>query len=69
MRPFPLKMAVSYSYKQNKPLFRRKFSMRKNLTEVVFILDRSGSMSGLEMDTIPLAGRRCDHRSSIRGVG
>ena len=26
--------------------------MRKNLTEVVFILDRSGSMSGLEMDTI-----------------
>ena len=26
--------------------------MRKNLTELVFILDRSGSMSGLEMDTI-----------------
>lgn len=52
MRPFPLKMAVSYSYKQNKPLLRRKFSMRKNLTEVVFILDRSGSMSGLEKDTI-----------------
>ena len=26
--------------------------MRKNLTEVVFILDRSGSMSGLERDTI-----------------
>lgn len=26
--------------------------MRKGLTEVVFILDRSGSMSGLEMDTI-----------------
>ena len=26
--------------------------MRKNLTEVVFILDRSGSMSGLETDTI-----------------
>ena len=52
MRPFPQKMAVSYSYKQNKPLLRRKFSMRKNLTEVVFILDRSGSMSGLEKDTI-----------------
>ena len=52
MRPFPLKMVVSYSYKQNKPLLRRKFSMRKNLTEVVFILDRSGSMSGLEKDTI-----------------
>ena len=26
--------------------------MKKNLTEVVFILDRSGSMSGLESDTI-----------------
>ena len=26
--------------------------MKKNLTEVVFILDRSGSMSGLEEDTI-----------------
>ena len=26
--------------------------MRKILTEIVFILDRSGSMSGLEQDTI-----------------
>lgn len=26
--------------------------MRKNLTEIVFILDRSGSMGGLEADTI-----------------
>ena len=26
--------------------------MKKNLTEMVFILDRSGSMSGLEDDTI-----------------
>ena len=26
--------------------------MKKNLTELVFILDRSGSMAGLEMDTI-----------------
>ncbi|MBQ8692852.1 MAG: hypothetical protein IJ520_06875, partial [Synergistaceae bacterium] len=26
--------------------------MRKDLTEVVFILDKSGSMSGLEGDTI-----------------
>ena len=26
--------------------------MRKNLTEIVFILDRSGSMAGLEGDTI-----------------
>jgi len=26
--------------------------MKKNLTELVFILDRSGSMAGLEGDTI-----------------
>ena len=26
--------------------------MRKGLTEIIFILDRSGSMSGLEADTI-----------------
>lgn len=26
--------------------------MKKNATELVFILDRSGSMSGLETDTI-----------------
>ena len=26
--------------------------MRKNLTEIVFVLDRSGSMNGLEADTI-----------------
>jgi uncharacterized protein YegL len=31
---------------------RRICIMRKGLTEVVFILDRSGSMSGLEADTI-----------------
>ena len=32
--------------------------MRKNLTEVVFILDRSGSMSGLEKDRKERQGRR-----------
>ena len=26
--------------------------MKKNLTEIIFLLDRSGSMSGLEKDTI-----------------
>ena len=26
--------------------------MKKDLTEIVFILDRSGSMAGLELDTI-----------------
>ncbi len=31
---------------------RRKNEMKKNLTEMVFILDKSGSMSGLEKDTI-----------------
>ena len=31
---------------------RRIINMKKDLTELVFILDRSGSMSGLESDTI-----------------
>ena len=31
---------------------REGFLMKKNLTEMVFILDRSGSMAGLEQDTI-----------------
>ena len=32
--------------------FRGQFFMKKNLTELVFIVDRSGSMGGLESDTI-----------------
>jgi len=31
---------------------REDFKMKKNLTEMVFILDKSGSMAGLEKDTI-----------------
>lgn len=31
---------------------KEDFIMKKNLTELVFILDKSGSMSGLEKDTI-----------------
>ena len=31
---------------------RRAIQMKKNLTEMVFILDKSGSMAGLEADTI-----------------
>ena len=27
-------------------------TMKKNITELIFILDRSGSMAGLESDTI-----------------
>ena len=34
------------------PIQQEDRNMKKNLTEVVFILDRSGSMSGLESDTI-----------------
>ena len=43
-------------YRDSKPcrveIFCEDKHMRKNLTEIVFILDRSGSMSGLERDTI-----------------
>ena len=38
--------------------------MRKNLTEIVFVLDRSGSMNGLEADTI--GGYRGRERISRR---
>ena len=43
--------------------------MKKNLTEIVFILDRSGSMSGLEADTIGRSeerrvGKECRSRWS-----
>ena len=38
--------------------------MRKGLTELVFIIDRSGSMHGLEADTIG-ASTRC---STSRGA-
>ena len=50
------------AYEATKPLFidvtiktsneREVFIMKNNTTELVFILDRSGSMSGLEADTI-----------------
>lgn len=32
--------------------------MKKNLTELVFILDKSGSMAGLENDTISTPWRQ-----------
>lgn len=39
--------------------------MNKNLTEIIFLLDRSGSMSGLERDTIggfnSFLERQCQH--------
>ena len=31
---------------------KEEIKIRNNITEMVFILDRSGSMSGLESDTI-----------------
>lgn len=44
--------------------------MKKNLTEIVFILDRSGSMSGLEADTIGgynslLKKQKCEEGEAI----
>jgi uncharacterized protein YegL len=41
---------ISYYYIINK--LKEMDGMDKNLTEVVFLLDRSGSMAGLESDTI-----------------
>lgn len=41
--------------------------MRKNLTEIVFILDRSGSMSGLEADTIGGFNAMIEKQKSVEG--
>ena len=41
--------------------------MRKNLTELVFILDRSGSMSGLEDDTIGGFNAMLDKQKQAEG--
>ena len=47
---------------------KEETNMKKGLTEMLFILDRSGSMHGLEKETIggsKKSGRhrRCQHRS------
>ena len=57
MRPF---MRLTFIYlscdkslePDNRQKGRQAGIMKKGLTEIVFILDRSGSMSGLEADTI-----------------
>jgi hypothetical protein len=43
--------------------------VKKNLTELVFILDRSGSMGGLEQDTIGGFNSKLIFRSGIIGKG
>jgi hypothetical protein len=48
MRPNPFIKMVILNYNKNKGMEK----MKKDLTELVFILDRSGSMGGLEEDTI-----------------
>ena len=49
-RPLPLMKNIHLNHKKGKTLGGK--CMRKKLTEIVFILDRSGSMHGLEKDTI-----------------
>ena len=41
--------------------------MKKNLTEIVFILDRSGSMAGLEEDTIGGFNSMIDRQKRTEG--
>ena len=47
MRPDTFTFMISFQYQT-----REDIKMQQNLTEIVFILDRSGSMGGLEDDTI-----------------
>lgn len=41
--------------------------MKKNLTELVFILDRSGSMEGLEADTIGGFNAMIEKQKKVEG--
>ena len=41
--------------------------MKKNLTEIIFILDRSGSMQGLEKDTIGGFNSLIEKQKKIEG--
>lgn len=41
--------------------------MKKNLTELVFILDRSGSMAGLEADTIGGFNAMIEKQKKVEG--
>ena len=41
--------------------------MRENLTEMVFVLDRSGSMSGLAADTIGGFNELIEKQKKIEG--
>lgn len=47
-RPYAPQEMLSLSYNK----LKEDISMKKGLTELVFILDKSGSMSGLESDTV-----------------
>ena len=45
----------------------RKHKMKKNTTELVFILDKSGSMHGLEADTIGGFNSTVDEQKKLEG--
>lgn len=52
MRPFLFSKMLCYPQNKITKDYIGGFPMKKDLTELVFILDRSGSMNGLESDTI-----------------
>ena len=41
--------------------------MKKNFTELIFILDKSGSMSGLENDTIGGFNSMLENQNAVDG--
>lgn len=41
--------------------------MKRNLTEIIFLLDRSGSMGGLETDTIKGFNSFIEKQTQFRG--
>lgn len=54
-----------YYYSMNK--IERMIGMNMNLTEIVFLLDRSGSMGGLESDTIGGFNTFIEKQSQLEG--
>ena len=70
MRPLYKRKSLYYGCKvRNRAaiIFLEDKHMRKNLTEIVFILDRSGSMSGLERDTIGGFNSMIEQQKKSRG--
>ena len=58
---------LTYYYNIN--AIERMIEMNSNLTEIIFLLDRSGSMGGLENDTIGGFNAFIENQRKLEGSG